>query len=119
MDAAQKYLHNASSEPIPHQIEISSTAESKSKAPMKKTTKRNRDSFHSIDSTVNTRSDSQERVVYCDGACSGNGRKSFQSQAGIGVFWSKKPESEKYEDLEEKLPGPPTNNRAELYVWLA
>ncbi|CAH7675925.1 ribonuclease H-like domain-containing protein, partial [Phakopsora pachyrhizi] len=50
--------------------------------------------------------------VYCDGACSGNGRKGVQTPAGSGVWW---------QDTAKRLPGPAqSNNRAELYaIWLA
>jgi ribonuclease HI len=69
-------------------------------------------------------------VVFCDGACKGNGRKG--SYAGVGVWWghgdqrsvllsilaySVRPEPSYYgRNIAERCPGEQTNNRAELIV---
>lgn len=50
--------------------------------------------------------------VYTDGACSGNGKKS--ARAGYGVFFG---ESCEY-NVSERLPGRPTNQRAEMTAVL-
>ncbi|KAJ3910378.1 ribonuclease H-like domain-containing protein [Lentinula edodes] len=47
-------------------------------------------------------------VVYCDGACKGNGK--VGSVAGIGVWWGHNDSR----NLAERCPGEQTNNRAEL-----
>ncbi|KAL4070511.1 ribonuclease H-like protein [Scleroderma citrinum] len=47
-------------------------------------------------------------VVYCDGACKGNGQ--FGSVAGIGVWWGHNDPR----NISERCPGDQTNNRAEL-----
>ncbi|KIO06924.1 hypothetical protein M404DRAFT_419467 [Pisolithus tinctorius Marx 270] len=47
-------------------------------------------------------------VVYCDGACKGNGATG--SKAGIGVWWGHNDPR----NLSERCPGDQTNNRAEL-----
>lgn len=47
-------------------------------------------------------------VVYCDGACKGNGQ--VGSIAGIGVWWG----HDDPRNLSERCPGDQTNNRAEL-----
>lgn len=47
-------------------------------------------------------------VVYCDGACKGNGQ--VGSIAGIGVWWGHNDPR----NLSERCPGAQTNNRAEL-----
>ncbi|KAG6331721.1 hypothetical protein ID866_7371 [Astraeus odoratus] len=47
-------------------------------------------------------------VVYCDGACKGNGRAG--SVAGIGVWWGHGDPR----NISERCPGDQTNNRAEL-----
>ncbi|KAI6043465.1 ribonuclease H-like domain-containing protein, partial [Pisolithus marmoratus] len=47
-------------------------------------------------------------VVYCDGACKGNGQAG--SIAGIGVWWGHNDPR----NLSERCPGDQTNNRAEL-----
>ncbi|KAJ3717297.1 ribonuclease H-like domain-containing protein [Lentinula guzmanii] len=47
-------------------------------------------------------------VVYCDGACKGNGK--VGSVAGIGVWWGHNDPA----NLAERCPGEQTNNRAEL-----
>ncbi|KAI6048029.1 ribonuclease H-like domain-containing protein [Pisolithus marmoratus] len=47
-------------------------------------------------------------VVYCDGACKGNGGTG--SRAGIGVWWGHNDPR----NLSERCPGDQTNNRAEL-----
>ncbi|KAI6154013.1 ribonuclease H-like protein [Pisolithus tinctorius] len=49
-------------------------------------------------------------VVYCDGACKGNGATG--SKAGIGVWWGHNDPR----NLSERCPGDQTNNRAELIV---
>ncbi|KAF8831871.1 hypothetical protein HHX47_DHR1001286 [Lentinula edodes] len=51
-------------------------------------------------------------VVYCDGACKGNGK--VGSVAGIGVWWGHNDSR----NLAERCPGEQTNNRAELIKWL-
>ncbi|KAF5384883.1 hypothetical protein D9615_001108 [Tricholomella constricta] len=47
-------------------------------------------------------------VVYCDGACKGNGK--VNSIAGVGVWW----EENDPRNIAERCPGDQTNNRAEL-----
>ncbi|KAI8986838.1 ribonuclease H-like domain-containing protein [Trametes punicea] len=47
-------------------------------------------------------------VVYCDGACRGNGRSG--SVAGVGVWWGQ----DDPRNICERCPGSQTNNRAEL-----
>lgn len=47
-------------------------------------------------------------VVYCDGACKGNGQ--VGSVAGIGVWWG----HDDPRNMSERCPGDQTNNRAEL-----
>ncbi|KAI0085542.1 ribonuclease H-like domain-containing protein [Irpex rosettiformis] len=47
-------------------------------------------------------------IVYCDGACKGNGQTG--SIAGVGVFWG----AGDKRNIAERCPGSPTNNRAEL-----
>ncbi|THV06488.1 hypothetical protein K435DRAFT_848971 [Dendrothele bispora CBS 962.96] len=47
-------------------------------------------------------------VVYCDGACKGNGKPG--SIAGVGVWWGHDDER----NIAERCPGAQTNNRAEL-----
>ncbi|EJU05260.1 hypothetical protein DACRYDRAFT_19826 [Dacryopinax primogenitus] len=47
------------------------------------------------------------KVVYTDGACSGNGRAG--ATGGIGVYWGPG-----MKNISERLPGAQTNNRAEL-----
>ncbi|KZT02364.1 ribonuclease H-like protein [Laetiporus sulphureus 93-53] len=47
-------------------------------------------------------------IVYCDGACKGNGQA--ESVAGIGVWWGRSDPR----NLAERCPGSQTNNRAEL-----
>lgn len=47
-------------------------------------------------------------VVYCDGACKGNGQAG--SVAGVGVWWGHNDSR----NLSERCPGDQTNNRAEL-----
>ncbi|KAG6879379.1 hypothetical protein C0992_003199 [Termitomyces sp. T32_za158] len=47
-------------------------------------------------------------VVYCDGACKGNGQA--DSIAGVGVWW----EENDPRNIAERCPGDQTNNRAEL-----
>ncbi|EIN06942.1 ribonuclease H-like protein [Punctularia strigosozonata HHB-11173 SS5] len=47
-------------------------------------------------------------VVFCDGACKGNGQKG--SYAGIGVWWG----HQDPRNIAERCPGNQTNNRAEL-----
>ncbi|PSR73014.1 hypothetical protein PHLCEN_2v11118 [Hermanssonia centrifuga] len=47
-------------------------------------------------------------VVYCDGACKGNGKRS--SVAGVGVWWGQGDPR----NIAERCPGGQTNNRAEL-----
>ncbi|KAF5368515.1 hypothetical protein D9758_002392 [Tetrapyrgos nigripes] len=47
-------------------------------------------------------------VVYCDGACKGNGQPG--SVAGVGVWWGYGDER----NIAERCPGAQTNNRAEL-----
>ncbi|KAI6007548.1 ribonuclease H-like domain-containing protein [Pisolithus orientalis] len=66
-----------------------------------------------ITSTVQTifasDADAKEfNVVYCDGACKGNGQDG--SIAGIGVWWGRNDPR----NLSERCPGAQTNNRAEL-----
>ncbi|KAI6112446.1 ribonuclease H-like domain-containing protein [Pisolithus croceorrhizus] len=50
-------------------------------------------------------------VVYCDGACKGNGGSG--PKAGIGVWWGHNDPR----NLSERCPGDQTNNRAEL-LWM-
>ncbi|BFZ16833.1 hypothetical protein BsWGS_19871 [Bradybaena similaris] len=55
-------------------------------------------------------SDSEGTHVFTDGGCFDNGRNG--ARAGIGVFWA-------WNDLDnvsERLPGRPTNNRAEIHA---
>ncbi|KZT69846.1 hypothetical protein DAEQUDRAFT_641195, partial [Daedalea quercina L-15889] len=47
-------------------------------------------------------------IVYCDGACKGNGQ--VGSVAGVGVWWGRGDER----NMAERCPGGQTNNRAEL-----
>jgi len=47
------------------------------------------------------------RVVYTDGACSGNGQRG--AKGGVGVYWGPGMKT-----VAERLPGVQTNNRAEL-----
>lgn len=54
--------------------------------------------------------DGRNVCVYTDGACSGNGKKNFDSLAGIGVFWG--PDHKL--NVGRKLFGLQTNNRAEI-----
>ncbi|KAI0337718.1 ribonuclease H-like protein [Trametopsis cervina] len=48
------------------------------------------------------------RIVYCDGACRGNGKQ--VSIAGVGVYWGLGDPR----NIAERCPGVQTNNRAEL-----
>ncbi|KLO13418.1 ribonuclease H-like protein [Schizopora paradoxa] len=50
----------------------------------------------------------EPEVVFCDGACKGNGK--VGSVAGLGVWWG----DEDPRNLAERVPGGQTNNRAEL-----
>ncbi|KAG6811158.1 hypothetical protein H0H92_008744 [Tricholoma furcatifolium] len=52
--------------------------------------------------------ESQYDVVYCDGACKGNGKPG--SIAGVGVWWG----NNDPRNIAERCPGDQTNNRAEL-----
>ncbi|XP_064616282.1 ribonuclease H1-like [Liolophura sinensis] len=49
-------------------------------------------------------------TVYTDGACGDNGRNG--ARAGLGVFWGEGDSR----NLSERLPGRPTNNRAEIHA---
>lgn len=62
-----------------------------------------------LQSTLAPDADAKEfDVVYCDGACKGNGQ--VGSIAGIGVWWGHNDPK----NLSERCPGDQTNNRAEL-----
>ncbi|KAG6874387.1 hypothetical protein C0995_015123 [Termitomyces sp. Mi166 len=56
--------------------------------------------------------ESEYDVVYCDGACKGNGQEG--SIAGVGVWW----EENDPRNIAERCPGDQTNNRAELIVCI-
>ncbi|KAJ3721993.1 ribonuclease H-like domain-containing protein [Lentinula raphanica] len=58
--------------------------------------------------SVKSSSSKEPLVVYCDGACKGNGK--IGSVAGIGVWWG----HDDPRNLAERCPGDQTNNRAEL-----
>ncbi|KAJ3972292.1 ribonuclease H-like domain-containing protein [Lentinula raphanica] len=60
--------------------------------------------------SVKSSSSKEPLVVYCDGACKGNGK--IGSVAGIGVWWG----HDDPRNLAERCPGDQTNNRAELVV---
>ncbi|KAF9245675.1 ribonuclease H-like domain-containing protein [Melanogaster broomeanus] len=62
-----------------------------------------------VRSTAKDEQDEQDcDVVYCDGACKGNGQAG--SFAGIGVWWGHNDPR----NISERCPGDQTNNRAEL-----
>ena len=48
--------------------------------------------------------------MYTDGCCFYNGKS--RAQAGIGVYWGK----DHPDNISDKLPGRPTNNRAEIHA---
>ncbi|KNZ76361.1 Ribonuclease H [Termitomyces sp. J132] len=52
--------------------------------------------------------ETEHDIVYCDGACKGNGQ--LGSVAGVGVWW----EENDPRNIAERCPGDQTNNRAEL-----
>ncbi|KAI8442692.1 hypothetical protein BY996DRAFT_4020488 [Phakopsora pachyrhizi] len=51
----------------------------------------------------------QHRLVYCDGACSGNGRKGVQTPAGSGVWWQDTGLMNP-SNIAKRLPGPAQSN---------
>nr|XP_022317374.1 ribonuclease H1-like [Crassostrea virginica] len=54
--------------------------------------------------------DTEEDHVYTDGCCLNNGQN--HSVAGVGVYWGPNHPS----NVSERLPGKPTNNRAEIHA---
>ncbi|CAG5123395.1 unnamed protein product [Candidula unifasciata] len=54
--------------------------------------------------------ESEGSHVYTDGGCFDNGRNG--ARAGIGVFWARND----VDNVSERLPGRPTNNRAEIHA---
>ncbi|XP_061168111.1 ribonuclease H1-like isoform X2 [Saccostrea echinata] len=67
-------------------------------------------SYSSSGNSGSSSTETEDDHVYTDGCCRNNGQKG--SVAGIGVYWGPDHPC----NVSEKLPGRPTNNRAEIHA---